>query len=543
MNINYHETVKGTAAAFLARTRGVCRTSYFVPRTSYLLSHFSSLVTRISYLLITCLSCHVSAAQFVPYSQYYNSPLLTNPAEAALSDVTQLTVHYRKSRVANYEIPSVSFVHPFYRDHDGMRWGGAGVTLINQKAGPSGLYDITAALGTFAYTVHFTKRHHVSAGLQGGVIRKKIDLSAITTDNQFNLGAFDPSLPLGENIQFSQASGAVINAGFNWTFTDSSNVPKAMISVAFSNMNRPAYEFIADNEREELVYTLTGEFKLLEYGNASLYPMFRYVGSAVPFANAGAQLRYQLAQDYHSVSLGAWYKTTNALIAAIQYNNLNYTIAASMDFSTNSGLQANINNAVELSFGWRLGRKPKHKPVPSTRESVSSSVTIVPAVPVKTPEQPHERSDEVMSYDEVESDKLKAIEATPQTFQEDEVFEEITPEETAIINARIEFAFGSSELTPESVRFIESHLAPVMKNHPTRVLHITGHSCTIGDKAINKEISLHRAAAVKQFLLLQGIPSARLVISGMDFQRPIASNDTENGRRKNRRVEFEFIGE
>jgi hypothetical protein len=77
------------------------------------------------------------------------------------------------------------------------------------------------------------------------------------------------------------------------------------------------------------------------------------------FANIGVQLRYQLTDENSGVSVGGWYKTTSAIVAAVQYSNNAYTLAASMDFSTATNLQANINNAFELSFGWRLKRTMK----------------------------------------------------------------------------------------------------------------------------------------------------------------------------------------
>jgi type IX secretion system PorP/SprF family membrane protein len=309
-------------------------------------------------IMIISLSWHFSAAQLIPYSQYYNSPVLTNPAEAASGDFIQLGVHYRKSRVANYETPSLSFIHPFYRNRDDVRFGGAGFNLINQKAGPGGLYNTTALLGTFAYIIHFSKSLHVGAGLQGGMIYKKIDLMAITTDHQFNLGAFDPSLPNGENIQFSAASSPVINSGFTWMLTDNSSIPKAQLGIAFSNMNRPAYEFMPDNRKgEKMTYTITGAVKLLAHRSISIHPMFRYIGGTSSFVHVGAQFHYRLREQDNDLRAGFWYKTTQALVTAVQYSTSNYIIAASMDFTSNDTLQANINNAFELSLNWRLKRK------------------------------------------------------------------------------------------------------------------------------------------------------------------------------------------
>src|SRR3954467_11640185 len=66
-------------------------------RVSHLLSR------RILCVVLGILCTQFCQAQFIPYSQYYNSALLTNPSQAGLSDYTQLTIQYRRSRAANYE--------------------------------------------------------------------------------------------------------------------------------------------------------------------------------------------------------------------------------------------------------------------------------------------------------------------------------------------------------------------------------------------------------------------------------------------------------
>lgn len=498
----------------------------------------SSLLICLHIFLIipACLVVQDGNAQFIPYSQYYNTPVLTNPSQAGLSDFTQLTVHYRRSRVANYETPSVSFVRPFYRDRDGLRFAGVGANLISQKAGVGGIYRVMGALGTFAYNIHFSRKHHISAGLQGGVINKKLDPSGITTDNQFNFGAFDPTLPNGENFRYSSVTKPVINSGFTWTLTDSSNVQKAALGIAFSNMNRASYDFISDSNEEEITYTITGEMRVLQRGRTSIHPTFRYIGGLSAFGNLGAQIRHNLGRDKQEISIGGWYKTTNAVILAAQYNDKAYTLSASMDFSAASELQANVNNAFELSVGWRMKRRTPVK------RTASSPLTEIPSSTTTTPEPAAMEEPEPAQLGEpVKVHANEPVRDTIITLVNET--DEISPDESSILKTHIAFKLGSAELTPESVHFIKTELASVLRNHPDHILHVAGHSCTIGDKAINEEISTRRAEAVGEILVQQGITKNRIVISGMDFQKPVASNDTEEGRARNRRVEFELVKE
>jgi type IX secretion system PorP/SprF family membrane protein len=490
---------------------------------------------RVIFILFCSLHAHLSYAQFVPYSQYANAPVLTNPSQAAVSDFTQLTFRYRRSRVANYEIPSVSFVHPFYRDRTGLRFGGVGADLISQAAGPDGIYKVTGALATAAYVFHLSKRHHVSAGVQGGVINKKLDPSGITTDNQFNLGAYDPSMANGESFRYTSITKPVINAGFSWVLMDSS-MQKATLGVAFSNMNRPSYNFISEGNKETVTYTVTGEVQLLQRGRTSIHPTFRYISGVNGFTNLGAQVRYKLGHEQKEIAIGGWYKTTKAVVFAAQFSDKAYILAASMDFSAASDIAVNVNNAFELSIGWRLKRSRKIKHTNSSILNSSPQNTVSPELQVA--EEKYQSGEAPIAPDvEVKASDTNA--STPAVAD----FNKITAREEAVLQRRIEFKLGSAELTPQAVQFVVKELMPIVRNHPQHKLHITGHSCTIGDKAVNEKIAMQRAEAISKILLEQGIAKERMVISGMDFQKPIASNESEEGRQKNRRVEFELVSE
>ena len=67
---------------------------------------------------------------------------------------------------------------------------------------------------------------------------------------------------------------------------------------------------------------------------------------------------------------------------------------------------------------------------------------------------------------------------------------------------------------------------------------IYGHTDSIGSDAVNLRISAQRAAAVKNYFVANGISASRMFTEGLGKSSPIASNDTDAGRAKNRRVEF-----
>ena len=74
-----------------------------------------------------------------------------------------------------------------------------------------------------------------------------------------------------------------------------------------------------------------------------------------------------------------------------------------------------------------------------------------------------------------------------------------------------------------------------------RHIRIVGHTDSSGDKQKNKQLSLQRAEAVKHYLMSQNIAATRLSVEGWGDEKPIADNHTVDGRKKNRRIEFEVL--
>jgi len=101
----------------------------------------------------------------------------------------------------------------------------------------------------------------------------------------------------------------------------------------------------------------------------------------------------------------------------------------------------------------------------------------------------------------------------------------------------LQFETGSATLTKASSQQLE-HLAAVLKAYGNVAVNVAGYSDNTGDPAANKRLSAERAATVKQALVSLGIPASRITDEGFGPEKPIASNDTEEGRAKNRRVEL-----
>lgn len=85
------------------------------------------------------------------------------------------------------------------------------------------------------------------------------------------------------------------------------------------------------------------------------------------------------------------------------------------------------------------------------------------------------------------------------------------------------------------------YIIEFLKNYPERKVEVQGHTDNKGTEEYNKELSLKRAEYVKEFLIKNGIKADQISTIGHGFTRPKDTNDTEEGRAKNRRIEFRLI--
>ena len=120
---------------------------------------------------------------------------------------------------------------------------------------------------------------------------------------------------------------------------------------------------------------------------------------------------------------------------------------------------------------------------------------------------------------------------------------EITQQDQAILEYAIQavqFETGRSTLKPESYSVLRQ-ISDIMGRYPDYKLVISGHTDNVGDETINKELSFARARACYEQLRQNGVRTERLTYAGYGETKPVADNTTKEGRRLNRRVEFELI--
>jgi len=103
------------------------------------------------------------------------------------------------------------------------------------------------------------------------------------------------------------------------------------------------------------------------------------------------------------------------------------------------------------------------------------------------------------------------------------------------------FEFDKAELLPKSKTELDK-LVDILTDYPFLKIEIGGHTDNVGSQDYNKKLSEQRAKSVVDYLIDEDVNDVRVSYSGYGSERPITSNATEEGRARNRRVEFVIIG-
>jgi OOP family OmpA-OmpF porin len=107
-----------------------------------------------------------------------------------------------------------------------------------------------------------------------------------------------------------------------------------------------------------------------------------------------------------------------------------------------------------------------------------------------------------------------------------------------IVLRGVNFGFDDAEVDPASAVILDV-AAEEIRERPRIQVAIVGHTDSVGAEAYNQALSQRRAEAVRRYLERKGVPAEALTARGLGESEPVASNETDDGRARNRRVELE----
>ncbi len=449
------------------------------------------------YIVVGVVSMIASGAfaQQTRQTNLYNyNKFSLNPAYAGASGCTEVNFSHVNQWVKVEGAPNTSFVSA--NTAFGRGWGAGADLLIDRL----GLFQQVSANGAVSYGFSIARKHNIRLGISAGYFQMRIDpTDAIAFD------AGDQIVDGGVQT----ASSLNTSAGILYQFEG--------LELSFATKQllegRTNFNFSGlDGYGLRRHYSAYGAYDIPLNKQLTLKPniLYRGVGNVQQF-DFNADINYS---DFIYGGIG--WRTQVGLVARLGVNIrklffLGYAYETPMQNLASYG-----SGSHEITLGLKFCKKKK--------EEIVDPIAEIPPVP-----------DTVTIMDTV------VIATVDTVFIEKPADDDVTK---AMLNASesLEFIYDKAIIVEDSYDPLNA-LTNILLVRKDVSIQLDGHTDGDGTEAYNMKLSKDRVEAVKRFLVANGVDESRIKTDYHGESQPIASNDTEEGKAKNRRVEMKIITE
>ena len=298
---------------------------------------------HIAFFLV--LATLTARSQDIHFSQFYETPLLRNPALAGI-----FTGDYRVQAIFRDQWNSFTDAYRTGSLNAEYKWPigkqddyfTTALEIFYDKAGTAAL-ETTELLPAINYHKSLSDQRpmFLSLGFMGGLVEKTLDLSKVTTNSQYNGTAYDPALPNGEtilspNVHYLDGS---LGISFNSAFGED-NKNSMYAGFAYHHLNRPKNSFYKNPTVEldpRMVVSAGVKSILNEYSYFTFHADFSRQGPAQELI-AGVLYSYKLGDEPdiypYTVSLGGFFRWRDALVPVIRLETNSLAVSLSYDVNT-----------------------------------------------------------------------------------------------------------------------------------------------------------------------------------------------------------------
>lgn len=305
-----------------------------------------------------------SNAQDIHFSQFYNIPLVVNPAMTGAFNGDQRVALNYKDQWKNVGSPYKTFALSYDMGLLKRKWNkgylGAGLLVYKDVAGTTKLSTLQASISVSSF-VRLGENHSISAGLQGGLQQKSMTVEGQSWDSQYDPSKpdyYDPGKATNENIAgFSNVNFGDLSGGLQWTFSSSdatlsSNDRKSVnAGIAFHHFNTPSQQFydpsqvknVKPDELHSRIAAHAGAFIGIKNFHLGIVPSVLYMkqGTAQEI-NFGTMIRYTIKEESKytgvfketAVSLGGYFRAKDAFIPSLQIEYASWAMGITYDVNT-----------------------------------------------------------------------------------------------------------------------------------------------------------------------------------------------------------------
>lgn len=471
------------------------------------------------------------------YSLSSYTPVLYHPSCAANDNDASISFISRKTQISSgvsYQSNVFTGELPIMNRSTGKRNGGIGLLFVDKDAGNSGLLKANTIGVSLAYNLPIAKDQFISFGTQTNFYSKKTSIENLTTGSQWLAQEFrfDPQADLGEAVTQNRISYFGINAGLMWYWEDRLKATnKSFVGFSAFNLNKPNDSFFETRSQIPVAWLVHGGVTMYSTQRLHVVPQIMYQrenNNTILNFLMSAKILFANKNPYHifrsgSVELLSKFDFKKDLSLGVALNQPGLSIGFSYNFSLATTVSDQyFRNGME--FGVRLAKtilKSKPTRVVTKNSSAGNRKSFdfedKPSEPTGNNQHEPVSDVDVIQKNIQELTKVKSVK-----------FELVKD---------FKFDFGKAELNEEAKQYLNEIYEMLLKN-PDYQLEVIGHTDKVGKPLANFRLSKTRAQAVSQYLVQKGIPVERITYSGRGDTQPVAENDTDENKAKNRRVEF-----
>lgn len=509
---------------------------------------------RSTLLVLFCFGlCLRVSAQYFQFTQYNFTPQRINPASVANSNYALASFDYRSQSTGSGIRLNSNIVNASYPllSRDGERWGGIGISLLDDRTGSSSIFTTQEFGLSYAMNIPLTKFQNIALGIKALHLNSKINYDGLVTGSQYIPDrGFDESMSNGEDVGTIRNNYNTFSAGLSWQQTDKKGNILAYSGLSFFDFNKPQNSFLGLSNTLHSTLVVNAGVQVYKKDKLNLIPEILYTRNASQnVLNAGLITRYELnsfsKKPSEYVDIITKYRIGRSGILGLQLHREKFSIGVSYDFPV---IKRNVGNTGAFEIGLSVKQLVKRKQRSKSKRSSSSGLTAKKATKPTRAIKP-----KVVSSN---SDSLKM--KTPIIIKKENLSNRLKHKQDSLItsaqvgNIRHEpyvlekatlhfsFQFNSTDLNEEATRYLDD-LSEALLDNPELKIQLVGHTDNVGSDKFNLKLSIYRAESIKDYLIYRGVNEQRIITEGKGPHEPLQDNKTESGRAGNRRVEMTIL--
>lgn len=304
-------------------------------------------------------------AQDVHFSQFFDAPLVLNPAVAGDIEGDQRVALFHRTQWQSVGSPfrthALSYDLPLFRGRMRGRYLGVGVHAFSDRAGSTRFGDTQGNLSV-AYALRSGERTLIALGLQGGYGQRSAVLNGMRWDSQYNGAGHDPSLPSGETAASSTSAFIDLGAGLLWRGETVGGM-KWSSGLAVMHLNQPGISLFG-SAADRLLRRYTAHAELRIAGDRWTWMPKVYVsqqGAArevilgtLMHRRIGQDSRYTTDKTSSAFHLGVFYRWNDAVVPVVRFEHRRkLAIGLSYDINVSSlRTSTHLRGGMEISLQW-----------------------------------------------------------------------------------------------------------------------------------------------------------------------------------------------